>query len=111
MLRHRIIDLTRSMLIASAFVLAAACPADEPPAADKSPPAATSAGLPNDWKKEIDVPEVQGAAGGLPASKLKLWVEQGWLVARYETPDRGFEWQVVLAQAKDLNPPDVRFDK
>jgi hypothetical protein len=102
------------VLLCTVLLDAAVCishAAEEPP--DKSPAAAPSRGLAADWKKDVDVPEARDDAGQLmfPATKLKLWVEQGWLVARYETPDRGLEWQVVLAQASDPKEPEIRFDK
>ena len=73
-------------------------------------------GLPDDWKQNVDVPELQFTNQGrplapAPASKLKLWVERGWLVVRYETPKRGLEWQVVLARATNPTPPKSQFDQ
>ncbi len=89
-------------------------PSGEP---KKTPPSASTespiAGLPEGWKKEIEIPEWRNENTGRvyqAASKLKLWVEQGWLVARYERPERGLEWQAVLAQAKESKQPDVRID-
>jgi hypothetical protein len=61
------------------------------------------------WQKEVDIPEAANIRGIIvPATKLKLWVEQGWLVARYDSPERGREWQIVLAQAKDPEEPQVQ---
>ena len=77
---------------------------------DRSP----TAGLPEGWIKDIDELEARGPNKGplvYPAMTLKLWVEKGWLVARYESLARGLEWQIVLAQATDPNPPTVRFDQ
>jgi peroxiredoxin len=86
-----------------------------PPTETKSPAASTnSAGLPEGWKKDIEIPEWRDVKTGhvfQAASNLKLWVEQGWLVARYERPERGLEWQIVLAPATNSNPPEVRLDK
>src|SRR5262249_32762574 len=104
-------------LIAGSFRHVDAPAADEPPAAQPEPAAkfraaAPSRGLPLDWKKDLDVPEARNDAGQirLRATKLKLWVEQGWLIACHES-DRGLEWQIVLAQATDPNPPQARLDR
>src|SRR5262249_10227062 len=89
---------------------------------DKDAPTASSAGpmvgLPDDWKDNIDVPELPQIPAGnpnllplLPGGKLKLWVDRGWLVARYETRKRGPEWQIVLARATDPTPPKFQSDQ
>ena len=41
------------------------------------------------------------------AAKLKLWVEQNWLVVRREKPNGYWDWQIVLALVADKNPPQV----
>jgi thiol-disulfide isomerase/thioredoxin/predicted Ser/Thr protein kinase len=38
------------------------------------------------------------------AGKLRLWVEQGWLLAKREARDGELEWQVVLARANGAEP-------
>src|SRR5205814_1334449 len=82
------------------------------PPTEPLPKSAPSTGLAEGWKKDVVVPEViVGGKTVLPATKLKLWVEQGWLVARYESPDRGLEWQIVLAQAIDPQLPEVALEK
>ncbi len=57
------------------------------------------------WKQEVDVPESK--PGLTKAAKLKLWVEQNWLVVRREKPNGYWDWQVVLAHVVDKNPPQV----
>jgi hypothetical protein len=88
---------------------------DPPPDQSKLAAETTkSAGLAEGWNNDIEVPESRDEKTGnvyQVASKLKLWVEQGWLVARYERPDRGLEWQVVLAQSTNRNPPETRIDR
>lgn len=42
-----------------------------------------------------------------PEIRLKLWVEQGWLMARRSTGDDEVEWQVVLARASDARLPVI----
>jgi peroxiredoxin len=79
---------------------------------EKQPePAKAVAGLPADWSKDVDLPTEIPAPNGRtfkqPASKLKLWAEQGWLVAQFESK-RGLEWKIVLAQAKNPVPPLVK---
>ena len=78
---------------------------------DKDTPTVSNAGpmvgLPDDWKQNVDVPE----SGIVPAGKLKLWVDRSWLVARYETRNRGLEWQIVLAQATNPTPPKIEVDQ
>src|SRR5262249_25066327 len=62
------------------------------------------------WQKEVEIPEFKLRMTAVAGSKLKLWVEQGWLVARYDSSNRGREWQVVLAQAKNAEEPKIKFD-
>jgi peroxiredoxin len=88
--------------------------------ADESPKtspnaAATAMGLPADWSKEIELPTIvrtsNGGSFSVPASKLKLWVEQGWLLARFDAEPRGLEWEIVLAQATNPEPPTVKISE
>src|SRR5262245_13981684 len=91
--------------------------ADEPAAAHpeptaKSPATAAAPGLAEGWEKNIDVPAWRNVDRTLlPASSLRLSVHQGWLVARYESSDRGLEWQIVLAQATSPKVPDVQLQQ
>src|SRR6266436_6759872 len=43
---------------------------------------ARSEGLAADWKLEKEIPAIDGGSIQIPATKLTVWVEQGWLVAR-----------------------------
>jgi peroxiredoxin len=70
-------------------------------------------GLPADWFKEYEIPGVTDPQTGTvrqQKSTLRLWEELGWLNAKYERPEQGLQWQVVLARATDPKPPEVRID-
>jgi thiol-disulfide isomerase/thioredoxin len=67
-------------------------------------------GLPADWKSEKEIPAIDGGSIQIPAMKLTVWVEQGWVVARLETEAGDLEWHVVLARATDAQPPKVHVD-
>jgi peroxiredoxin len=59
---------------------------------------------------EKGIPAVEGDGIRIPAMKLTVWVEQGWVVARLETKDGDLEWHVVLARATVAQPPKVHVD-
>jgi thiol-disulfide isomerase/thioredoxin len=81
------------------------------PDAGQPPAAGRPAGLPSDWSKTVEPAAEKDKAGQTATgAKVKLWVEQGWLVVRRETPAGELEWQVVLARADDPRPPQVRVD-
>ena len=67
-------------------------------------------GLPADWKLEKETSGFDGGSIQIPAMKLSVWVEQGWLVARLETQAGDLEWHVVLARATIAQPPTVHVD-
>jgi hypothetical protein len=43
-------------------------------------------------------------------STLRLWEQLGWLNAKYESPELGLQWQVVLARASDPKAPEVKIE-
>lgn len=47
----------------------------------------------------------------IPESRVVSWVEQGWLCVRRTTAEHELEWQVVLARARDPEPPTVTIDE
>ena len=67
-------------------------------------------GLPADWKSEKEIPAVDAGSFQIPAMKLTVWVEKGWVVARLETEAGDLEWHVVLARATIAQPPKVDVD-
>jgi hypothetical protein len=71
---------------------------------------AQAAQLKEGWKQDIEIPEVKDKDGNVlyRGATVKLWVEQGWLVARREQPNGYWDWQIVLAQATDPNPPETK---
>lgn len=58
------------------------------------------------WSRTVTISRAR-TEGAEPISRLKLWVEMGWLIARREAVDGQFEWQTVLARASDPAPPEV----
>ena len=100
-----------TLSVVCCLVALRATPADE--TGPKSKPAERTAGLPGDFIQTVEVPAVKDKAGEtlLTGAKLRLSVEQGWLVVRRETPAGDLEWQVVLARADDPKPPEVQVDK
>src|SRR5262245_36557814 len=72
-------------------------------------PKETSDGLPSKWKKMEEIPLPGTSAPG--NDRLTVWVEKGWLVVRRETKGGELEWQIVLAQATDPKPPQLKIDK
>jgi beta-lactamase regulating signal transducer with metallopeptidase domain/thiol-disulfide isomerase/thioredoxin len=89
------------------------------PSATGDPPAANVAAPepPAGWQKVIDIPEVKFPGStevALRSSKVTLWEEAGWLIARRTDFTGGIEWQVVLARAVkpiETSPPAVKIDK
>ena len=84
-------------------------PADEP----ARPPTQVegAVGLPRDFLQIVEMPAVKiGGETLLTGAKLKLWVEQGWLIVQRETPAGDLEWYIVLAQANNPMKPQIRFD-
>ncbi len=67
-------------------------------------------GLPADWKSEKEIPAIDGGSIQIPAMKLTVWVEQGWLVARLESQSGDLEWHVVLARATLAQAPKIHVD-
>jgi len=51
----------------------------------------------------VEIPEHDGEIPASPG-KLRLWAEQGWLLAKRETSSGELEWQVVLARADGSEP-------
>lgn len=74
---------------------------------------ASAIGLPDGWAQDVEVPAVKDDAGVtvLAGAMLRLSVEQGWLIARRETPAGAVEWRVVLARASDARPPSVEVNR
>jgi len=62
------------------------------------------------WTSDVQVPEVKDENGkvAFQSATVKLWIEQGWLVARREQPNGYWDWQIVLAPALDPKPPQVQ---
>lgn len=66
-------------------------------------------GLREGWRWQVTVPEYKNAGRTLNReSRLKLRVEQGWLIIRRTTPDDDLEWEVVLACATDPARPEIQ---
>jgi hypothetical protein len=63
----------------------------------------------DDRTKTVEIPEVRGKGGGVAfrAATVKCWVEQGWLIVRREQLNGDLDWQIVLAQATETEPPEV----
>ena len=100
------------LVVCSAFVLSTLCCQAEEQPTSKAPQSiakGNAAGLSDDWKQEADIPDLKDSDGTilLHGAKLKLWVEQGWLVIRRETERGNLEWQIVLARAVDPQPPTI----
>src|SRR5581483_9676505 len=73
----------------------------------------SSAAWPADgWRHAVDVAAVKLPTGetAIAGARLRLWVEQGWLIASRERPAGDLEWQVVLARAAGAAPPQTRVD-
>lgn len=64
-----------------------------------------------DWSLVEELPAIPNSDGGtlIPAERLKLTVEQGWLVARFEAGN-DLQWSIVLARITGSNPPIVHVD-
>lgn len=75
---------------------------DDPPAA----PGAVREG----WRWQATIPESRHLGRKLPESRVKLRVEQGWLIVRRATTDDDLEWEVVLARASDPARPEITID-
>jgi thiol-disulfide isomerase/thioredoxin len=73
-------------------------------------PSAKIEGLAADWKLEQEIPAIDGGSIQIPAMKLSVLVEQGWLVTRLESQAGDLEWHVVLARATVAQPPKVHVD-
>jgi thiol-disulfide isomerase/thioredoxin len=71
---------------------------------------AAPTGLPADWSMVKELPAVPESPGiaPIPAEKLLLKVDNGWLVVRLESGDGELQWQAVLARATDAKPPVVK---
>lgn len=89
-------------MVGVTLAISAVCSQEKPPAKNE--------GLPADWKLEKEIPDIDSGSIQIPAMKLTVWVEQGWLVARMETKAGELEWHVVLARATLSQPPKVRVD-
>ncbi len=46
-------------------------------------------------------------AADTAVSQATVWVENGWLRAERRTAEGDLEWQIVLAEAKDAEPPRI----
>jgi cytochrome c biogenesis protein CcmG/thiol:disulfide interchange protein DsbE len=67
---------------------------------------------PDHWRETVDVPKDHTNEWGLfEPARITLSVEQGWLVGRRETVTGDLEWQVVLGQASQGEPPQIKVDK
>jgi thiol-disulfide isomerase/thioredoxin len=90
-------ELAKFVVLVMALDLSALCAQTAPP------------GLPANWSMVKELPAVLESAGiaAIPAEKLLLRVDNGWLVVRLESGDGTLQWQVVLARATDAGPPVV----
>src|SRR5436190_13962065 len=95
------------LLIATSLVfLAANPPASRSCRGDDAP------GLPEGWKWQSTIPATESRGEAYSReSRVRLWVEMGWLVVRRTTVDDDFEWQVVLARATDPQKPVITIDE
>ncbi len=77
------------------------------------PAAKLTHALSDSWKLHVELPTVEDGSGNvlLHAAKINLWIEKGWLIVRRETDSGDIEWQIVVAQATEANPPQVTVDK
>src|SRR4051794_38011387 len=89
--------MTRTTLVA-AFVAAWLL---HPAGAPGRGPART--GLREGWERVVPVPDPLLGAG----DRYVVWIERGWVHARRETAAGVVDWQVVLAEATDPEPPAV----